>query len=570
MGETRRSDVVFFLGAGASVPAGLPNTRELAERFLAQRDETVDAARKLAEVIKRMPSADQFDVEMLLAVLEGLGPASTDPLAPALRSSMGVTEESVEDAAISLRTFIREALAVETGRTMFLQPLRGFLQDGSIDIITVNYDTCVEQFCDASHIPCDDGFDSEWNPSRFDRESVGVRLYKLHGSVLWYYTGRGPYIKLPIRTPSPVTLYTGETAQNLMSYPAQKLGLEEPFLDMLGRVKHILADETTRFLVVVGYSFRDDHITRLILDAAARNRNLTVLLVDPEAGSISKKRLVFLGRAEQRVATYIRNRVVCLPYKFEKLFPFLKSHYLEHLRKGLYAEQQQGEAVIAGRPSDWGSVYPHLAEAEAAQKTLLLLNQQGWRTRGEHRLARARVDILLALNLELQGLPTRARHPLRHFYITLRSVVADGAWVTFSRKPYIVSFYVGYEPTERGLSAAVDMKELLTRVSDMLAYLESRVKWATRESPPIARAIQLLRELRSYAQDGSEGLDASEYLKERSAYDKSVAKYEGTLREEPDAPAWSEMERQVPSVERRVLRTLFEKYADLGAAPPQS
>lgn len=50
-------------------------------------------------------------------------------------------------------------------------------------------------------------------PKTFASETPDICLYKMHGSVMWYRSDRGSYIKLPVMTEkSEIKLITGEKA----------------------------------------------------------------------------------------------------------------------------------------------------------------------------------------------------------------------------------------------------------------------------------------------------------------------------------------------------------------------
>ena len=105
---------------------------------------------------------------------------------------------------------------------------------------------------------------------------------------MWYQSDRGGYIKsLVMQRENKVELIIGEKAENLMLYPMQKWNYAEPFLELLVMVKNLLESETCKFLVIVGYSFRDDHITRILWDVARKNRELHFILIDPQASVLS-------------------------------------------------------------------------------------------------------------------------------------------------------------------------------------------------------------------------------------------------------------------------------------------
>jgi len=98
-----------------------------------------------------------------------------------------------------LKNFIKSKAIVSEEKIEYLKPLRGFIEEyRPLDIISVNYDICIEQFCNTHRLSYQDGFDVNWNPKTFAREHTDIRLYKLHGSVMWYQSDRGGYIKSPV------------------------------------------------------------------------------------------------------------------------------------------------------------------------------------------------------------------------------------------------------------------------------------------------------------------------------------------------------------------------------------
>jgi hypothetical protein len=567
-----RSDVVFFFGAGASAGAKLPDTKKLARGFLfvARGESFAGAVDWVTRTLGWAESDEKMDVEALLDVLERLGEHSKDNLQPLVRARLpsDVTAESFTAAASALRHYIRQMLTAETRLTLYMQPIRQYLQDAAVvDVISVNYDTCVEQFCDAYDIPCEDGFGAKWNDSRFDEMETGIRLYKLHGSTLWYASARGSYLKLPIHYLPQVTLFTGESVENLMLYPAQKLGLEEPILDMLSRVKRLLADPQTRFLVVVGYSFRDDHITRLIYDAASQNRDLIVILVDPSAGSTFLTRLRYMGDVRLRKPSPISDRVVCLPYRFEDLFPALRDHYLENLRKALADEKRQSRAAIAGQQTSWHNAVMLMAEAEASNRALSIIERSNSPLRGMPRLARARMSALLALNQELLNPKGRGRHSVRDFFVHLRSTVADGLWLEMMAPPSPVRLLVGHVTTERGRQADGDLMNVLTWLRELAEYIGTRLNWSGRTTSRLSDMLALLKELAAHLESFPSDADVKQYLELRAKALPEYDMYQGTVAAAYEQKAWLSMQEALSRFERQLVQPIFDKYAHLMGQP---
>jgi hypothetical protein len=193
----------------------------------------------------------------------------------------------------------------------------------------VNYDVCIEIFCDAFEKEYVDGFYLKWEPETLrERSDVDIKLYKIHGSIIWFQTDRGNQIKLPIKSEkAEVQLITGEKASTLILYPMRKLEYSEPSMELLMMLKDKL--NKVKFAIVVGYSFRDNQIRRIFWDAAKRNKELILILISPSAFKVSEERL--LERA-LGVPTELTGRVVCLPYRFESVLHLLKNLYLQELK----------------------------------------------------------------------------------------------------------------------------------------------------------------------------------------------------------------------------------------------
>ena len=78
----------------------------------------------------------------------------------------------------------------------------------------------------------------------------------------------------------------------------------EPYYPLFHALKAKLLER--RHCYVVGYSFRDEDILGLFLDAAGLNKNLTFCLVDPSAKVIAHTKL-----------TKIQKRVAIVPYELK-------------------------------------------------------------------------------------------------------------------------------------------------------------------------------------------------------------------------------------------------------------
>ncbi len=350
----RSSDVAFFFGAGASVEAGVPDTAGLLSDFVESLPtEKAGAVRNFLNRLEGWAQTQAprrlLDLELVLETLQHAVNWKSDPLAAFVPGELEVKAVEPEHLLRSLRDFVKDRVMVEAENIKYLAPLRGFIdQYKPLNVFSANYDTAIEVLCAEHKLKYRDGFDEVWNPSVFDEPDIHVRLFKIHGSVTWYRTDRGRFVKITtVVKGSRVELFTKEQAELVMLYPAQKFEYVEPLFELTLQMKRELAQ--CRTLFVVGYSFRDEHIRRLFWDIAREYSDFYVVLIDPNARRIYDDRLILYDDGE--TPSSLAGRVVCLPYHFGKAFPSLQSVIYKAYRQmrtdvdALSAAERQGQAA---------------------------------------------------------------------------------------------------------------------------------------------------------------------------------------------------------------------------------
>lgn len=163
----------------------------------------------------------------------------------------------------------------------YLKPLVDlFRAQGDLAIATVNYDLTIETL--ASQLGCavDTGVDRWSEIGRWMRSSESLRLLKLHGSIDWglntqsekgFLTRQRIEITSdPASDPSMPAVVFGERG---------KLRPEGPFIELLRQFAEELEDADE--LVVVGFSFRDDHVNECIRTWVNADRSRRLIVVDP-------------------------------------------------------------------------------------------------------------------------------------------------------------------------------------------------------------------------------------------------------------------------------------------------
>lgn len=339
------NEVVFFLGAGASVAADVPTTLKFVSKFKdwldAQSNQDDSAAlQKLLSVLGA--NGKPVDIELLMEALDSLTGSlgAVQALFEQSAQLSDIKSECFKKLKTALKSFIQAETLVKSDKIGYLEPLLGFMDAGVLDVFSVNYDTCIEQLCHIHRKKYTDGFEFEWWPQAFEREDLDLRLHKIHGSILWYETQESKYLKIPVPPKGPAEVFSGGLAEPLMLYPMRKWQYAEPLLELMVLLKRRLEDQTaTKYIVVAGYSFRDEYIKKLFWDAFRNNKDAVMLLVDPDAVAIYEKELKYykvptLDASGSGIKSPMHNRVVCLPYKLEKALPLLKNKFMLPLREG--------------------------------------------------------------------------------------------------------------------------------------------------------------------------------------------------------------------------------------------
>lgn len=321
--EKESEETIIFLGAGASVPADVPDTREFiygAKGFLNHigscgTENEQKILRILIERLERRLGKEQADLEKVLETVTDLNNLNDNILTDFFEEKKPLfNEKDMKDLLQlekKLRRFIREMTIVSDDKIEYLEPLRFFTP---LKVYSVNYDTCIEQFCKKYSLSYTDGFELYWHPEFFEDEEYRVKHYKLHGSVMWWKTNRNTYVKIPIKSPMKnIELITGEIAENVIVYPVPgKADYSRPLLDLKSMLYKDL--KQARICIVIGYTFRDDSIKQVFFEAAEENHDLLIILISPSAAEIYDRQLK--SRSNGNFSS-LGGRVICFNYPME-------------------------------------------------------------------------------------------------------------------------------------------------------------------------------------------------------------------------------------------------------------
>lgn len=144
------------------------------------------------------------------------------------------------------------------------------------DLATLNYDLIAESSADSIGLSYDYGL-GKWNDQKivgFKRSSPkNIRLIKLHGSLNWFAKDDDIEISDPkadLWAPIPNLVFGGA---------GNKLRVDGPFLQLRHEFQSRLLSTNT--LVIIGYSFQDEHLNSIIRRWTNTRRKGKLIIVNP-------------------------------------------------------------------------------------------------------------------------------------------------------------------------------------------------------------------------------------------------------------------------------------------------
>lgn len=177
---------------------------------------------------------------------------------------------------------LRELVATTPKDVSYLTPLAEAGRSNGLTIATLNYDLSIEQSAEAMGVPFATGVEGWLRTGRWIWPPDGIRLLKLHGSIDWIWAETQDR---PGHLPQREIFLEHELEESHDWQPALvfgqrgKLRADGPFLSLLGELETLMSE--ARRLVIIGYSFRDDHVNEIIQRWSAEDIARTITVVDP-------------------------------------------------------------------------------------------------------------------------------------------------------------------------------------------------------------------------------------------------------------------------------------------------
>ncbi|ESW82162.1 hypothetical protein X773_13095 [Mesorhizobium sp. LSJC285A00] len=291
-GMLNASHLVILTGAGSSFAArNKGQDAKQAPSMKALWDAVMSAAKQAAidAIAQKIPSAAQVvkdkNIEKFLThckmYVELFGKEQAKDVAAFIAIAEATISECVD--------FVGEDTNLDAHKSIIRKIARRGIRKPRTRLFTTNYDLAFESAAQALRFTIIDGF-SHGMPQVYDRGNFAYdivrrdgdhdgpdyienvfHLHKLHGSIDW--RRRGSEL---------IRSRDKEDGQAALIYPRDSKyqeAFDTPFLDMMAGLQNALRAPDTA-LIVSGFGFNDDHITKPIMAAVEANMTLRIAVCD--------------------------------------------------------------------------------------------------------------------------------------------------------------------------------------------------------------------------------------------------------------------------------------------------
>lgn len=324
--EIKGEQIMFLLGAGASVEAKIPISNEMVERIekLILEDSDWKPYKELYYYLKSSihysegifgKFGEPFNVEKLLVVISEIEKRDKNIVYPfigtwniRLIDLAGSDFKKITDFKKLIRKKLNSWVRVKNYEND-ANYYNGFINlsreiGNAIKVFTFNYDLCFEKIV-GKELLVETGFDKtsrEWHYSNFEENSEKhFFLYKLHGSIDWYTKQNEPNKLFQSDEP--------EDNPELIFGIQNKLDSIDPYFFYTSEFRKSTLEDS-KLIVTIGYSFSDDYANKILTQALNSKDDLRLLAVeysnDTEENEINQIQNRLKLRSKSQISVYIK------------------------------------------------------------------------------------------------------------------------------------------------------------------------------------------------------------------------------------------------------------------------
>lgn len=305
--EIKGEHILFLLGAGASIDAGIPISNKMVDNIeeLIKTHEDWIPYKDLYFYLKSSINYsdgilgkfnEHFNVERLLIVISEIEKRESNIMYPfigtwniRLLDLAGHNFENIKVFHKLIRKQLNEWVGLrQYDKANYYQSFSSLSTDiGNImKVFTLNYDLCFENIVGKDK-NIELGFTeetNEWHQSNFENiEGKHYNLYKLHGSIDWYLQENKLYKSQKI-----------ESEPELIFGIQHKMTSVDPYFYYSSILRNACFNES-KLIVVIGYSYADDYVNVILSQALKSRSELRIINVAPLFGKKLDDEIEFIA-----------------------------------------------------------------------------------------------------------------------------------------------------------------------------------------------------------------------------------------------------------------------------------
>lgn len=304
--EIKGEHILFLLGAGASVDAGIPISNQMVTNIeeLIVSNEDWKQYKDLYFYLKSSINYsdgilgkfnEPFNVERLLIVISEIEKRESNIMYPfigtwniRLLDLAGNNFENIRKFHKLIRKQLNEWVGLRSyDNANYYQSFSSLSTDVAnlMKVFTLNYDLCFEKIVGKDKT-IELGFTketNEWHQSNFENiEGKHYNLYKLHGSIDWYLSEEKLHKSQKI-----------ESEPELIFGIQHKMTSVDPYFYYSSVLRGSCFNEA-KIIVVIGYSYADDYVNVILSQALNSRSELRIINVAPLFGKDEQKEKDFI------------------------------------------------------------------------------------------------------------------------------------------------------------------------------------------------------------------------------------------------------------------------------------
>jgi len=168
----------------------------------------------------------------------------------------------------------------------YLKPILSvFRKQNQLCVATLNYDNSIELLTSNNSVECNTGIRDWSETGELKNKNNSVFLLKIHGSIDWKLERKTISHDRPLPQ-SKIEIVDADNVNKEYYRPAvifgqrNKLTAEGPFLDLMHAFQKELSKNDQ--VIVIGYSFRDDHINEYLTQWINNSSTNRMVVIDPD------------------------------------------------------------------------------------------------------------------------------------------------------------------------------------------------------------------------------------------------------------------------------------------------